>query len=81
MFYLVLLAVVILGLSVVAWRFPSHRKVLAPIAAAPAAVAAPGSPGEIFARLAKGQRKIDEPCLTPIDCVLDDRCDGHCGCH
>lgn len=28
-----------------------------------------------------GLRKEEQPCLTPIDCVMDKRCDGHCGCH
>lgn len=27
-----------------------------------------------------GARKEEQPCLTPIDCVLNKRCDGHCGC-
>lgn len=27
-----------------------------------------------------GLRKEEQPCLTPIDCVMDKRCDGHCGC-
>jgi len=31
--------------------------------------------------LLKGERKNEEqPCLTPIDCVLEKRCAGHCGC-
>ncbi len=82
MFYFVLLAAVIVLLSVVAWFFPSRRHALAYVGAAPQAqpAPAPGTPGEVFQRLAKGQRKVDEPCLTPIDCVLDNHCDGHCGC-
>jgi hypothetical protein len=28
-----------------------------------------------------GARKEEQPCLTPIECVQDKRCDGHCGCH
>jgi hypothetical protein len=28
-----------------------------------------------------GERRQEQPCLTPIDCVQDKRCDGHCGCH
>lgn len=28
-----------------------------------------------------GERKEEQPCLTPIECVQDRRCDGHCGCH
>lgn len=32
-------------------------------------------------QLLKGARKHEEqPCLTPIDCVLENRCAGHCGC-
>lgn len=27
-----------------------------------------------------GERKEEQPCLTPIECVQDKRCDGHCGC-
>jgi len=27
-----------------------------------------------------GVRKEDKPCLTPIDCVMEKRCHGHCGC-
>lgn len=27
-----------------------------------------------------GARKEEQPCLTPIDCVMNKRCDGHCGC-
>lgn len=29
----------------------------------------------------QGQRKEDKPCLTPIDCVVANRCAGHCGTH
>jgi len=33
------------------------------------------------AEVLKGERKNEEqPCLTPIDCVLENRCAGHCGC-
>jgi hypothetical protein len=28
-----------------------------------------------------GARKEEQPCLTPIECVQDRHCDGHCGCH
>lgn len=27
-----------------------------------------------------GEAKEEQPCLTPIDCVLEKRCAGHCGC-
>lgn len=31
--------------------------------------------------LLKGERRNEEqPCLTPIDCVLENHCAGHCGC-
>lgn len=33
------------------------------------------------AELLNGERKNEEqPCLTPIDCVLENHCAGHCGC-
>lgn len=35
-------------------------------------------PSELLA----GERKNEEqPCLTPIDCVLENHCSGHCGRH
>lgn len=34
-------------------------------------------PADLF----RGERRNEEqPCLTPIDCVLENRCAGHCGC-
>jgi hypothetical protein len=27
-----------------------------------------------------GGRLNDRPCLTPVDCVKDKQCAGHCGC-
>ena len=27
-----------------------------------------------------GRKNEEQPCLTPIDCVKEDHCAGHCGC-
>jgi hypothetical protein len=39
-----------------------------------------GPPLRVPARELEGERHEDKPCLTPIDCVLERRCAGHCGC-
>lgn len=36
---------------------------------------------QVPAEVLKGARKEEKPCLTPIDCVLERRCAGHCGWH
>jgi hypothetical protein len=38
-----------------------------------------GPPLRVPAKDLVGERHEDKPCLTPIDCVLDKRCAGHCG--
>jgi hypothetical protein len=80
MYYFLLFFGVIAFLSLVAWRSPSPGFVLARQVGTPGQ----GTPvvdaaGGFVARLLKGERKLDAPCLTPIDCVQEGRCAGHCG--
>lgn len=91
MYYIILFLGVLTFLAVVAWLDPSRRpvpargvKLVRPAtvrssrtvpAIAPVPEPAPGS----FAALLKGERKEDKPCITPIDCVMEKRCAGHCG--
>lgn len=39
-----------------------------------------GPPLRVPAKELEGERHEDRPCLTPIECVLEKRCAGHCGC-
>lgn len=80
MYYLLLLLGVMLFLSFVAWRYPSRRAVATHAADRPQQ-ASPWieSAAEVFARLLKGPRNEEQPCLSPIDCVRTGRCAGHCG--
>lgn len=39
-----------------------------------------GPPLRVPPKELEGERHEDRPCLTPIDCVLQKRCAGHCGC-
>lgn len=42
-----------------------------------------GASGEILRvppSALEGARQEDQPCLTPIDCVMGKRCAGHCRC-
>lgn len=76
---------VFLLLTLVAWVDPTERGMLARARALRAQRSASEgesalSAGSLTARLLKGERKTEKPCLTPIDCVLENRCAGHCGC-
>ncbi|HWI84676.1 hypothetical protein [Ramlibacter sp.] len=73
-------------LSVAGAAQGDHRGALAESIAAVAAATlsrfgAHGSLLRVPATALRGERKEDRPCLTPIDCVMDKRCAGHCGCH
>lgn len=81
MYYVILFIGVLSLLALAAWLDPSRRKTLTLAAQrgmgqSDQAVAA----GDFVARLLKGERREDKPCLTPIDCVRTKRCAGHCGC-
>lgn len=75
MYYVILFIGVLSFLALVAWLQPSRRKVTLSVQRDQAVDVA----GDFVARLLKGERKEDKPCLTPIDCVKNKRCDGHCG--
>ncbi|GAB3651727.1 hypothetical protein [Ramlibacter alkalitolerans] len=84
MYYLLAFTGVIFFLSFVAWREPALRHVGMPHggfdrpsrgAGAPAAQAA----GAVAGRFPLEERKQEKPCLTPVDCVQDGKCAGHCG--
>ncbi len=81
MYYFLLFFGVIAFLSFVALvtRRRAHARQAAAIPVRPTERRAE-TPGDIFARLVQGERKEDKPCVTPIDCVLEDKCAGHCGC-
>lgn len=96
MYYIILLIGVMSFLSLVSWRFP-HRAVYAgatPQRRVPADGAPLASGGKVVepalsdeaitervANALRGEWTEERPCLTPIDCVLDHKCDGHCGRH
>lgn len=71
---------VMLFLTLVAWFDPAERRVLAGGRRRHADADAGAAIASLTARLLKGERKIEKPCLTPIDCVAENRCAGHCGC-
>jgi hypothetical protein len=72
--YIILFIGVLSFLALVAWLQPARR----PLGAAGPEVA--HAPESLVARLLKGERKEDKPCITPIDCVQAKRCAGYCGC-
>ena len=81
MYYIILFVGVLSFLGLVAWLAPLRRQ-----SHAHAAGHGPGQRAQtghaalgLAAQLLKGERKEDMPCLTPIDCVKDKRCAGHCG--
>jgi hypothetical protein len=42
-----------------------------------------GKHGQVLrvpASVLRGERKVDRPCVTPVDCVGGKQCAGHCGC-
>lgn len=94
MYYIILLIGVMSILAFVSWRF-AHRAAFA--SATPlqhvAHDAAPSTGGgaqpvlseeaitERVANALRGHWTEERPCLTPIDCVADHECDGHCGRH
>ncbi|HWI81994.1 hypothetical protein [Ramlibacter sp.] len=39
-----------------------------------------GPPLRVPPEVLQGERKEEKPCITPIDCVMANRCAGHCGC-
>jgi hypothetical protein len=77
MYYVILFIGVLSFLALVAWLQPSRRKMLTLAGQGDQAV---DRAGDLVARLLKGERKEDKPCITPIDCVRTKRCAGHCGC-
>lgn len=85
MYYVLLLVSVMSFLSFVAWRYPSQAQRFARQAGLTlqrtGKTERPAETRSDFvARLLKGERKEDRPCLTPVDCVKSGRCAGHCGC-
>jgi hypothetical protein len=78
MYYVILFIGVMSFLAVAASLDPSRRKTLTFAGGRDLGQADQAS--DFVARLLKGERKEDMPCLTPIDCVRTKRCDGHCGC-
>lgn len=79
MYYIILFVGVLSLLALAAWRLdPSRRQTLA--RATGQGTQAVDAAGDFAARLLRGERKEDKPCLTPIDCVRTKRCAGHCGC-
>lgn len=82
MYYIILFIGVLSFLALVAWLQPSRLPltVAGHRGSGEGQHALPGSPGSLVAQLLKGERKEDKPCITPIDCVKDKRCAGHCGC-
>jgi hypothetical protein len=83
MYYLILFFSVITFLTLVAWRQPERQR---------QAFVRRGLPGQgtgqsalamaagcDWTQLMKGERKEDQPCLTPVDCVRTRKCSGHCG--
>jgi hypothetical protein len=85
MYYIILFVCVLFLLALAAWFTASQRLTLARASkvakhdTGQSALAAHES-ANVAARLFKGERKEDKPCLTPIDCVQANRCAGHCGC-
>lgn len=85
MYYIILFFGVLSFLSMAAWFDFSRRQALAR-AARPATdgigqgTQAMQAAADFATRFLKGEWKEDKPCLTPIDCVMDKRCAGHCGC-
>jgi hypothetical protein len=84
MYYIFLFFVVTTLLSVLAWRDPARGLQLFGGGAGFAGQrkgqgAQAMAAGTDWARLMNRERKEDEPCLTPIDCVQTKRCAGHCG--
>jgi hypothetical protein len=82
MYYVILFIGVMFFLAVAASLDPSRRKTLALAGGRGMRQVDQGvdAASDFVARLLKGERKEDMPCLTPIDCVRTKRCDGHCGC-
>jgi hypothetical protein len=86
MIYFALLFGVIAVLSMVAWLQPRRRLAVLRAAAWAGQGATPAAPADdgtsaLVARVLRGERRQDMPCVTPIDCVEQNHCDGHCGCH
>lgn len=83
MYYVILFVGVLSFLAVAAWLDPSRRQShsRAGQRGMVQTDSAASQASSFTARLLKGERKEDKPCLTPIDCVRTKRCDGHCGCH
>jgi hypothetical protein len=82
MYYVILFIGVLSILALVAWFDPSQRKLLtlATQRGMDQGDQAVDRASDFVARLLKGERKEDKPCITPIDCVRTKRCAGHCGC-
>lgn len=82
MYYVILFIGVMSFLALVAMFEPSRRGMLTHAAqrGMKQGDQAASAAGDFIARLLKGERKEDLPCLTPIDCVQTRRCAGHCGC-
>lgn len=82
MYYIILFIGVISFLAAAA-RLDASRRKLARAGSHGAWHGAHGAPAAVgggLARLLKGERREDKPCLTPIDCVSTRTCAGHCGC-
>jgi hypothetical protein len=77
MYYIILFIGVLFILALVAWLQPSRRLT---VAGPDVHHAKPDGADSLVARLLRGERKEDKPCITPIDCVQAKRCAGYCGC-
>jgi hypothetical protein len=84
MYYLLAFTGVFFSLSFMAWREPALRHVgMRPGALDqhPGNAGAPAvnAPAAVAARFPLDERKQEKACLTPIDCVQEGKCAGHCG--
>jgi hypothetical protein len=82
MYYIILFVGVLSLLALAAWLDPSRLRMFARAERRGTGMGTQAVPaaGSLAARLLKGERNEDMPCLTPIDCVRTKRCAGHCGC-
>ncbi|HET8748121.1 MAG TPA: hypothetical protein VFM98_21165 [Ramlibacter sp.] len=82
MYFFILLGCTLALLTMVALVDGARRNARVRVAFAAAGPSpAPVDPiHDRVARLLKGPKE-DKPCLTPVDCVQENRCAGLCGCH
>ena len=85
MYYFILFLAVLTLFALAAWFDPSQARRLARATQLAGHGTGQGAQaghadGSLAARLLQGERKEDKPCLTPVECVAERRCAGHCGC-